>query len=133
MTAWRYGIAAASLVALGACSNMMGGGSSNSPRPAAMVAPPVAPAMVKQVQSTLRDDGYYKNGPVDGVWGPGTEAAVRSFQHDHSLTSSGQLDSPTLQAMNIPNGGNNNPPPAYNNPPTQPNAPADSTQPPRAQ
>ena len=57
--------------------------------------------MVKQVQSKLRDDGYYKQGAVDGVWGSGTEYAVRSFQHDHNLSSNGQLDVPTLQALNV--------------------------------
>lgn len=66
--------------------------------------PTVAPDMVKDVQSKLRDDGYYEQGAVDGVWGSGTEAAVRSFQKDHQLSSSGQLDVPTLQALNVASG-----------------------------
>jgi peptidoglycan hydrolase-like protein with peptidoglycan-binding domain len=70
--------------------------------------------MVRQVQSQLRDGGYYKQGPVDGVWGAGTENAVRAYQRDHNLTSNGQLDVPTLQALNLAGGtsttGNPNPP-----------------------
>ena len=121
----RYGIAIGVLAGLGACSNMMGGGGSGSSyRAASATTPPVAPEMVRQVQSKLRDDGYYKQGAVDGVWGPGTEASVRSFQHDHSLTTNGQLDVPTLQALNVTNttATTNNPPDnaAPNQAPTQP-------------
>ena len=104
----RYGVAVGMLAGLGlstlgACSNMMGhGNDSAASRPAAAAtAPTMAPDMVKQVQAKLRDSGYYKQGNVDGVWGSGTENAVRSFQHDHNLGSSGQLDVPTLQALNV--------------------------------
>jgi hypothetical protein len=111
----RTGIAVGLLAGLGACSNMMGGGSSRDTT-AVAAAPPVAPDMVRQVQSKLRDGGYYKQGAVDGVWGAGTEASVRSFQRDHSLGSSGQLDMPTLQALNLTSGPtantNPNPPPS---------------------
>ena len=95
------GMGAASLgvLSLGACSNMTGG--SQGTHTAAATQPTVAPEMVRQVQSKLRDGGYYKQGTVDGVWGSGTEAAVRSFQHDHNLSSNGQLDVPTLQALNL--------------------------------
>ena len=98
----RYGIAITLLAGLGACSNIMGS-SNSTPRPVAMAQPTVAPDMVRQVQSKLRDSGYYKQGAVDGVWGSGTETAVRSFQKDHNLGSSGQLDVPTLEALNVTN------------------------------
>jgi peptidoglycan hydrolase-like protein with peptidoglycan-binding domain len=117
MKSIRYGIAVGLLAGLGACSNMMGGGST---RDTAMAPAPVASDMVRQVQSKLRDGGYYKQGAVDGVWGPGTEASVRSFQHDHNLTSSGQLDMPTLQALNLAGGPATNTT-ANNAAPTQPN------------
>jgi peptidoglycan hydrolase-like protein with peptidoglycan-binding domain len=137
MKTWRYGIAVGMLAGLGACSNMMGGGS-GATRPVATAQPTVAPDMVRQVQSKLRDDGYYKQGPVDGVWGSGTETAVRSFQHDHNLGSSGQLDVPTLKALNvagIAQASNNTAPvqpmnASPNSPPTDTNAnppPADDT------
>jgi peptidoglycan hydrolase-like protein with peptidoglycan-binding domain len=102
MNMTRAVVALGLLAGLGACSDMMGGGSPS--RTAAVTQPTVAPDMVRQVQSKLRDGGYYKQGAVDGVWGPGTQTAVQSFQHDHNLGSSGQLDVPTLQALNLTGG-----------------------------
>jgi peptidoglycan hydrolase-like protein with peptidoglycan-binding domain len=122
----RYGVAIGLLAGLGACSNMMGNSGSSVPR-AAATQPTVAPDMVRQVQSELRDGGYYKQGPVDGVWGAGTENAVRTYQRDHNLSSNGQLDVPTLQALNLTGGtsttGNPNPPatqPMNTNPAARP-------------
>ena len=114
MKAMRHAVAAGLLIGLGACSGMSGGGSSS--HTAAATQPTVAPALVRQVQSRLRDGGYYKQGAVDGVWGSETETAVRSFQHDHNLSSNGQLDVPTLQALNIG-------PAAAGTAPTQPMSP----------
>jgi len=89
----------------------MGGNqySSRAPAPASTA---VTQDTIRQVQSSLQRDGYYKQGNVDGVWGVGTENAVQAFQRDHSLTASGQLDVPTLQAMNL---ANNPPPPPPSN------------------
>jgi len=78
----------------------------------------LSPNMVRQVQRNLTQAGDYK-GRADGVWGPQTEAAVRDYQQQHSLNATGQIDQPTLSAMNL--GSNNqsyNPPPTTN---TQPN------------
>ncbi|MEA2737391.1 MAG: hypothetical protein QOH05_698 [Acetobacteraceae bacterium] len=97
MRRWRYGLAVGLLAALGACSNTMIN-AGHPPKPIAMQ-PVVAPEVVKQVQSKLRDSGYYKQGVVDGIWGSGTESAIRSFQRDHNLDVSGQLDVSTLQAL----------------------------------
>jgi peptidoglycan hydrolase-like protein with peptidoglycan-binding domain len=128
----RYAVAVGLLGGLGACSNMMGGGSSS--RDTAMATPPpVAPDMVRQVQSRLRDGGYYKQGAVDGVWGSATQASVRSFQQDHNLSSNGQLDVPTLQALNLAGGPVSNTDardtrptqPTYNPPRSADTAPAD--------
>jgi peptidoglycan hydrolase-like protein with peptidoglycan-binding domain len=63
--------------------------------------PIVTPNLIKQVQTNLRDAGYYKNQSIDGIWGPRTRSALQSFQKDHSLNVSGELDAPTLRAMNI--------------------------------
>lgn len=121
------------LVGLAACSSMgMGGGNQYSSRTVAPAPAPVSSDTIKQVQATLQRDGYYRNGAVDGLWGAGTEGAVQAFQKDHSLTQNGQLDVPTMQAMNLTGG---NPPPAPtsadntspNNPPQ--NAPAVSNPP----
>jgi peptidoglycan hydrolase-like protein with peptidoglycan-binding domain len=115
----RYGIAVGLIAGLGACSNFDSRGS--VPQSTAMApSPAVAPDMVRQVQSKLRDGGYYGQGPVDGVWGSGTQASVRSFQHDHNLATNGQLDVPTLQALNLTSSWT--PDTASNAPaPTQPN------------
>jgi len=99
------------LTILPACSSMMGGSGSRTEtstyhRTAEAASPPVAPATVKQVQTRLQQDGYYKTGNVDGVWGPTTETAVQKFQQDHQLSASGKLDVPTLQALNVTGGSN---------------------------
>jgi peptidoglycan hydrolase-like protein with peptidoglycan-binding domain len=135
MRVWNYGLAVGLLAGLGACSHMMDSSRNNqapAPPPAAMASPVVAPDMIRQVQATLQTDGYYKHRPVDGVYGRGTETAVRSFQKDHNLSSSGELDAPTLQALNLPNGSAaaNNTATAQPSPPaTQPMA-SSSTPPP---
>ena len=99
-------MAFSALIALPACSNLLGHGSSASNSgatrtAAATTSPAVSNDMVRQVQSRLQHDGYYKTGSVDGIWGSGTESAVMAFQRDHNLSASGQLDAPTLQAMNV--------------------------------
>ncbi|WP_428490075.1 peptidoglycan-binding domain-containing protein [Rhodopila sp.] len=113
MNAWRYGIAVGVLAALGGCShissmmdrNTTSEAPSAAPKaPMAATQPTVSPEMVKKVQAKLRSNGYYKHGNVDGIFGSGTESAVRSFQQDHNLGSSGQLDVPTLQALNVTQG-----------------------------
>ena len=78
----------------------------------ALVPPPMASAeeqavcfkysygksLVRAVQQKLQAWGY-DPGPVDGFWGPATEAAVSVFQKHMSLQESTQLDEPTLKAM----------------------------------
>ena len=49
-------------------------------------------------QQRLKDRGYY-SGPVDGVIGPNTEAALRTYQRDQRLTVTGRLDSQTVRAL----------------------------------
>jgi peptidoglycan hydrolase-like protein with peptidoglycan-binding domain len=43
---------------------------------------------IQEVQQALRDSGQYK-GPVDGIPGNGTAAALERFQRDHGLTTDG--------------------------------------------
>jgi peptidoglycan hydrolase-like protein with peptidoglycan-binding domain len=92
-------LALGSLAALPACSSMMGGSSQSSSAP--MAKQELSPAMVMQVQTTLQQQGMY-HGNIDGLWGPVTQAAVQSYQQAHGLTANGQLDSPTLAALNAP-------------------------------
>jgi len=146
-------LALCGIAALPACS-MFGGGNQNSrasyptyaaaPAYAAPQQSAVSPDMIRQVQGNLQQQGLY-HGSVDGVWGPGTESAVRSYQQQHNLNSTGQLDASTLASMNIatnqnygnsqppPNdqryGSNYNPPP-NNNPPNYNPPPPDNANPP---
>lgn len=56
--------------------------------------------VIVDVQSQLQRDGYY-NGPVDGVLGPNTRAAIASFQADHGLAITSAVDEPTLDSLGI--------------------------------
>lgn len=59
---------------------------------------------VKQIQTKLRDWGYYK-GTVDGIYGSGTYEAVKAFQKSNGLTADGIAGSQTLAALGINSGG----------------------------
>jgi peptidoglycan hydrolase-like protein with peptidoglycan-binding domain len=53
---------------------------------------------VREVQLRLRTVGY-EPGPIDGLFGPLTEAAVRSFQHAHGLATDGVVGPRTDAAL----------------------------------
>jgi hypothetical protein len=53
---------------------------------------------VRTAQRQLAELGYY-DGPIDGVMGPKTAAAIRRFQGDHSLPVTGTLTRATLKAL----------------------------------
>jgi peptidoglycan hydrolase-like protein with peptidoglycan-binding domain len=55
---------------------------------------------VKNVQIALRNAGY-KPGKIDGVYGRETTAAVKKFQKDRNLISSGKVDARTLGALRV--------------------------------
>jgi len=107
-------VAAAALLGLAGCS----GGSQQAaatppaaPPPAPAPAPPpapmvnpMAPSTLREVQTTLKQQGLYR-GRVDGKWGPRTEHGVLAFQQKNNLQATGHLDQATLSAMNI--GGSN--------------------------
>ena len=52
---------------------------------------------VKELQSMLRNLGYLDS--ADGVFGPGTEAAVKSFQSKNGLTADGSAGHSTLEKL----------------------------------
>ena len=54
---------------------------------------------VMNVQQALNKMGFKLR--VDGLYGPKTRAAVRSFQSQHGLTANGKLDQATLAKLNI--------------------------------
>ena len=59
---------------------------------------PVSGDDVREVQQTLRDKGYYP-GPIDGVLGSRTRAALRQYQKDENLPVTGQLDADTARKV----------------------------------
>ncbi|MEQ8978519.1 MAG: peptidoglycan-binding protein, partial [Deltaproteobacteria bacterium] len=56
---------------------------------------------VAAAQSALAAAGYAV-GPIDGIAGPKTEAAVRSFQRANGLKATGLIDGPTAKALSAP-------------------------------
>jgi len=53
---------------------------------------------VRQLQEKLRAKGVYQ-GPIDGVFGSGTEAAVREIQRRHNLVSDGIVGPETWKVL----------------------------------
>ena len=54
---------------------------------------------VRQMQSRLKELGYYKGSP-DGDFGPATEDAVKAFQKANGLTADGKAGEKTLAKLN---------------------------------
>ena len=59
--------------------------------------------MVRGVQEELERRGI-EVGPIDGILGPRTQAALRIFQQKQGLAQSGHLDQDTLKALNVAEG-----------------------------
>jgi peptidoglycan hydrolase-like protein with peptidoglycan-binding domain len=78
----------------------------NEPRSAGMAAPEASGSseapigLIKQAQTQLKDQGFYK-GRVDGIVGPLTHNAVRAYQKREGLRQTAQLDRQTMQRMNL--------------------------------
>jgi peptidoglycan hydrolase-like protein with peptidoglycan-binding domain len=132
-------LALCGVAALPACSMFGGNQASRSSYPSSAASPQspqLSQDMIQQVQGRLQEQGIY-HGNIDGVWGPGTESAVRSYQQQHNLNATGKLDVDTLASLNLGTnqsnqryGSNYNPPPNTNPPNTNPpvnNPPVDAT------
>jgi peptidoglycan hydrolase-like protein with peptidoglycan-binding domain len=63
---------------------------------------------VRAAQQALRDQGY-NPGPIDGVMGPRTTAALRDYQTKQGLTASGQLDDATMDKLGVRGAGSASP------------------------
>jgi surface antigen len=57
---------------------------------------------VLKVQQRLHELGFYVRDNIDGQWGPNTATAVRNFQRSKGLSPTGQIDLPTLTALDLP-------------------------------
>ena len=62
---------------------------------------------VTLVQRQLDRLGY-NTGPADGVIGPRTERAIKTYQEDHAMAVTGQITQDLLRALQIPQTANNN-------------------------
>lgn len=71
-----------------------------------------SPEMIRRAQIALRDKGYYE-GQIDGIFGPRTSNALRTFQREHNLAETGRLDPDTARSLGILGSGGN-PSPAAN-------------------
>ena len=57
-------------------------------------------SLVREVQQALNDKGF-NPGPIDGKWGPRTQAALTKFQKSERITASRKLDDQTLPALGV--------------------------------
>jgi peptidoglycan hydrolase-like protein with peptidoglycan-binding domain len=57
---------------------------------------------VKNLQKALQDKGV-DPGPIDGILGPKTTAALRNFQKDQNLPQTGRMDRETLAKLGVSN------------------------------
>jgi len=102
-------LALGSVAALPACSSWDRHYDNTSS--AAPMAPVVSPGEVRNVQTTLQAQGYYK-GSIDGLWGPATQGALQSYQSANGLVANGELTPKTLASLNAPPAVAPPPPPA---------------------
>lgn len=55
---------------------------------------------VTELQQKLHQQNLY-TGPIDGNWGPETQAAVKNFQKKEGLTETGKLDQQTMSKLGL--------------------------------
>lgn len=56
--------------------------------------------VIADAQTVLARRGYYRS-DIDGIYGPGTEFALRAFQSRNRLLLTGRFDIPTLRALGL--------------------------------
>lgn len=59
-----------------------------------------AASIPTEVQEQLSRRGYYK-GPIDGIVGAGTRAAISAYQRSHGLEMSGNIDTPLIRSLRL--------------------------------
>lgn len=55
---------------------------------------------VKQIQTKLKEQGFY-TGDIDGIYGSGTESAVKSYQSSKGLSVDGKAGTQTLSSLGL--------------------------------
>jgi hypothetical protein len=56
--------------------------------------------VIANVQTQLYNEGYY-DGPIDGILGPDTRAAIADYQVDHGLAVTAAIDEPTVESLGL--------------------------------
>lgn len=56
--------------------------------------------VITNVQTQLYYEGYY-DGPIDGILGPDTRAAIADYQADHGLAVTAAIDKPTVESLGL--------------------------------
>jgi peptidoglycan hydrolase-like protein with peptidoglycan-binding domain len=67
-------------------------------RPAPEVRRPLADPAIEKVQAILKDLNFY-SGPVDGLQGPNTQQAIRTYQERMGLEVSGEISTELLEQL----------------------------------
>lgn len=96
MMRWRVVFRAVALATL--LGEPMQAGMANTSAEAAGTRP--EPRFVREVQRVLRDLGY-RPGPIDGIVGPGTQAALTRYQRAEGIAETGYLDAETMVRLDI--------------------------------
>ena len=78
--------------------------SSVAAQPSAPVEPlPLNSAeMTRRAQTALRNEGYYE-GEVNDQWSPRAASSLKTYQREHKLSESGNLDEATAKSLGITN------------------------------
>ena len=97
-TASTLGLSPAELVAV--APGPASAAAAAAPAVPATAAEPLRPAAVRNIQARRRSRGFYR-GSADGVWGPGTQAAIERFQQGRGLQATGQPTPATAAAMGL--------------------------------
>lgn len=59
-----------------------------------------SPEMIRRAQATLKAQGYYE-GEIDGTMSPRTAAALKTYQFEHKLQETGELDQQTATSLGL--------------------------------
>ena len=61
---------------------------------------PLIKEVNRRTQQRLKELGF-NPGPVDGLWGSKSQAALRHYQESYALPVTGEVDRPTLMALDL--------------------------------
>jgi Putative peptidoglycan binding domain len=72
------------------------------PATPAVALPLNSPEMTRRAQAALRDEGYYE-GEITEQWSPRAVNSLKTYQREHKISESGNLDEPTAKSLGITN------------------------------